>query len=57
MPSVFRTPFEIDWKCFGKHSIKSQECSICDIEGPCIEEQGFDKSIKKLIKDVGGTAP
>ena len=47
MLSIKRTPFNIDWKCFGKHSRRSIDCSNCDIEGPCIEEKSFTDSMKK----------
>jgi hypothetical protein len=45
MPSIKRVPFNIDWKCFGKHSIRSMDCSNCDIEGPCIEEKSWEKRL------------
>jgi hypothetical protein len=50
MPKVKRVPFNIEWVCFGKHSRRSFDCQTCDIEGPCIDETGFNHRDAKREK-------
>ena len=51
-PRVERKPFRIDWECFGKHSIKAQECLECEIDENCLNEKEWEKRMRDFDKQT-----